>query len=307
MATTTKSSKAKSKTSKAKSTKSSSAKVTKKTTSTKVTKPVAKAATKSSSTARGAMTLLQKIYALSIAVYAAIAVAAFYLMDKTSYPLSVGYWAKDSLASNSKTVFAPASQSIFDIQARYLVMALAIVSLVGPLLYLTRLKNYHVRALKNKVLQSRWVDMAVAVAIMAETVAIVSGVLDIATLKVVGGLMVVTCVLGWMAEKRTAEAGKPATAKYYLSMVTGLLPWVLIAFYAVSTVVYGGVRTSWFVYALYAVMLVGAGVIGTHQLKSLKSEGGMKDYEAVERRYAILGLVTRTAFSVVLIVGLMAK
>ncbi len=186
-------------------------------------------------------------------------------------------------------------------------MAIAIASAIVPILYFTRLKDYHAKALKAKVLPTRWIDMAVIVAIMVETVALLSGVFDIATLKVVGGLMVVTCILGWMAEKRTAEAGKPATAKYYLSMVTGLLPWILIAFYAVSTYVYGEIRTQWFVYALYAVMLVGAGMVGSHQLKSLKKQGALKDYEVVERHYAVLSLVLRTAFCGILIVGLMAK
>ncbi len=308
MATTTKSPKAKTKTAKAKSTKSSSTKTSSKSTTKKVTKPAAKAEVKvSASTGPSKTSLLQKIYMASIAINVAIVGAAYMLMNKTSYQLSVGFWTRDDLASKTSTVFAPATQGIVDIQIRYIVMAIAAVSLVLPILYLTRLEAFHAKAMKNKVLPTRWIEMAITTALMVETVAILSGVLDIAVLKVVGGLMAVTMVLGWMAEKRTAEAGRPATAKYYLSMVTGLLPWILIATYAVSTYVFGGIRSPWYVYALYAVMLIGAGVIGSYQLKGLKSEGELKNYDLVERNYAVLSLLVRTVFAVVLIVGLMAK
>lgn len=309
MATTTKkSTKAKTKTAKPKNSKpkTSSAKTTKASASTK--KTVSKSVTKTVNNSKPNSTNpFQKIYAISIAVYAAIVGAAFFLMSDASYQLSIGYWTKDELASVSSTVFAPASQGLADIQIKWVVMAIGLLSIIMPVLYLTRLKDYHQKALKNKVLPTRWLDMAVIGAIMLETVAIVSGVLDIGTLKLVGGLMVVTCILGWMAEKRTAEAGKPATAKYYLSMLTGLLPWVLIGLYAIATPLYGEVRSTWFVYALYAVMLLGAGIIGSDQLKALRRHGKYADYNYTEQNYAILSLLTRTAFAAVLIIGLMAK
>lgn len=308
MATTTKSTKAKTKTTKPKTTKTAKPKTasakTQKTTTKKAVQKPAKASAVSSVTSNG---MLQKLYALSIAAYVAIFGAALFLMGQKSYQLSIGYWTRDELASKTSTVFAPATQGLIDVQMRWVVMAIAVVSIVMPVLYLTRLKSYHQKAMKNKVLPTRWLDMAIVGAIMLETVAIVSGVLDIGTLKLVGGLMIVTCILGWMAEKRTAEAGRPATAKYYLSMLTGLLPWVLIAFYAIATPIYGAVRSPWYVYALYAVMLIGAGLIGNNQLKGLKGKGKQANYEVVEQNYATLSLLVRTAFAVVLIVGLMAK
>ncbi len=251
--------------------------------------------------------VLQKIYAISIAVYVAIAGAAYFLMSNASYQLSIGYWTKDALASANSTVFAAGSQGLVDVQVKWIVMTVALLSIVMPVLYLTKLKDYHQKSMKAKVLPTRWLDMAVVAAIMIEAVAIVSGVLDIGTLKLVGGLMVVTCILGWMAEKRTAEAGKPATAKYYLSMLTGLLPWVLIGLYAIATPLYGEVRSPWFVYALYAVMLIGAGIVGSNQLKGLKGQGKYASFGYIEKNYAVSSLVIRTMFAAVLIIGLMAK
>jgi hypothetical protein len=315
MATTTKSSKAKTKTSKAKksappaksvktSKKTTSAKVTKKDTAKVVSKSTTKTTIKSPNNPTSALT---KLYSISVAVYVAIAGAAFFLMNNASYQLSVGYWGKDQLKSVNGTQFAPATQGIVDIEVKWIVMALAIASLVLPILYLTKLKAENEKSLKNKIMPSRWIEMAFLSAIMIETVGILSGVLDIATLKVMGALMVVTMILGWIAEKRTAKVGGAAVREYYLSVLTGLLPWVIIASYAFFTMFYGELRSQWFVYVLYGIMLIGAALIGRHQLSSLKGEGKLSSYEAVEQKYATLSLVLRTTFAVVLIVGFLAK
>lgn len=313
MATTTKSSKAKTKTSKVKKpvTKSKSAKTSKKTTTAKVTKVQASKKTSSNTTKptkyNAPTSALRKLYAISVAVYVSLAGAAFFLMNNASYQLSVGYWGKDQLKSVNGTQFAPATQGIVDIEIKWIVMALALISVVLPILYLTRLKASNESSIKNKVMPSRWIEMAIVSVVMIETIGILSGVLDLATLKVMGGLMVVTMILGWMAEKRTAKVGGAAVREYYLSVLTGLLPWVLIVSYAFFTVFYGELRASWFVYALYGVMLIGAVLIGRHQLASLKAEGKLSNYELVEQNYATLSLVTRTAFAVVLIVGFLSK
>jgi len=309
MATTTKkSTKAKTKTAKAKTTKSktTTAKATKKTvakTSVKET-PVKSASAKTQKNISSG--LLQKIYAASIAVYLALAGAAYFLMNTTASPLSVGYWTNDELASTTQTVFAPATQSVWDVQYRFIVIAVALISTIVPILYLTRLKKQQKIGIKARVMPLRWIDMAIVSALMLETVALLSAIQDIGTVKLIGAFMVVTCILGWMAERRTARDGAPATAKYYLAAVTGTLPWIVIAIYAVSTYVFGALRSPWYVYALYVAVL-GAGVlIATHQLKALKGEGALKNYEVVERNYSVLSLVTRTIFAVILIVGLMA-
>lgn len=309
MATTTKkSTKAKTKTPKTKTAKAKT--VATKTTKKPATKVAAKQAGSKSVSQKPAASsnfgVLQKLYAISITVYLAIAGAAYFLMNSTSSPLSVGYWTKDELASTTQTVFAPGTQSIADIQYRYIVMAVALLSIVVPLLYLTRFKKEHSIGIKARVMPLRWIEMAVVSAVMVETVAMLSAVQDIGMLKLIGGFVAVTYILGWMAERKTARDSAPAIAEYYLSIVTGVLPWIAIVIYAVSTYVYGMVRSPWYVYALYAVMLIAVGLISAYQLKALKGTGALKNYEMVERNYSVLSLVTRTAFAAILIIGLMA-
>lgn len=315
MAKSTKSTKAKTKTSnKSKTvTKSKSIKATSKSTATKVVKKPVTKSTKSESvkkeekkTAYAKMSPLQRIYAGSIAVYLVLATAAFFVMNNLSFQLSVGYWGKDELKSVNGTQFAPATQGIVDVESKWLVMAMAILSIIVPVLYLTRLKASNENQLKNRIMTTRWIDMAIIGALMVETVAILSGVLDLGTLKLIGGLMVITMAAGWFAEKRTAKENTPAIREYYLGMLSGILPWIVIFSYAIFTYVFGSLRSPWYVYVLYVVMLVGAGLMSKLQLASLKKEKKYSDYNEVEKSYAVNSLALRTAFAVILIIGFMS-
>lgn len=317
MATTTKSSKAKTKTTKAKkpaakkptskNTSVKSAKSTSKPTATKVVVSKKTITTKDSKKSKEPKTRLQKLYAASIVVYGLIAVAAYLLMSNLSFQLSVGYWGKDELKSVNGTQFAPATQGVVDVQIKWIVIALAVVSIVLPILYLTIFKKDHEDSIKAKVMPKRWIEMAITSAIMVEAVAMLSGVLDIATLKLIGGCMIVTMIAGWMAEKRTIETGKAAIREHYLGLITGILPWLVIISYAIFTIVFGDIRATWFVYALYVVLVVGGSIIGKNQLLSLKRVGKFANYEAVQENYVFLSLILRVLFSVVLIIGLHSR
>ncbi|MFO0920323.1 MAG: hypothetical protein U0451_01475 [Candidatus Saccharimonadales bacterium] len=317
MATTTKSSKAKTKTTKAKkpaakkptskNTSVKSAKSTSKSTATKVVVSKKTITTKDSKKSKEPKTRLQKLYAISIVVYGLIAVAAYFLMSNLSFQLSVGYWGKDELNSVNGTQFAPATQGIVDVHIKWIVIVLAVVSIVLPVLYLTRFKKDHDDSIKAKVMPKRWIEMAITFAIMVETVAMLSGVLDIATLKLIGGFMIVTMIAGWMAEKRTVETGKAAIREYYLGLITGILPWLVIISYAIFTIVFGDIRATWFVYALYVVLVVSASIIGKNQLLALKRVGKFANYEAVQENYVFISLILRVLFSVVLIIGLYSR
>lgn len=317
MATTTKSSKAKTKTAKVKNsaakkpapkkTSVKSANTTSKSTSTKVVVSKKTVTTKDSKKSKEPKTRLQKLYAISIVVYGLIALAAYFLMSNLSFQLSVGYWGKDELKSVNGTQFAPATQGIVDVQVKWIVIALAVVSIVLPILYLTRLKKDHEDSIKTKVMPKRWIEMAITSAIMVEAVAMLSGVLDIATLKLIGSFMVVTMIAGWMAEKRTVETGKAAIREYYLGFIAGILPWLVIVSYAVFTIVFGDIRATWFVYALYVVLVIGASIIGRNQLLSLKRVGKFANYEVVQENYVSLSLILRVLFSVILIIGLYSR
>lgn len=327
MATTTKkSTRSKTKTSKAKTTtKSTAVKKTTaaaKTTARKNTKTVSAKAKNSKSTTkpkaaknlvgsnRSVVSVInQKVTAQTLrslnmvtaGLLALLALAAAYLMNALSYPLTVGYMARDVLQSADQTVFAPAVQTVMDVEIRWLVVATLLLSLVLPILYMTKLKEkYEAYLNKTRMVPFRWVDLAVTGSLMVATVALLSGVNSLPTLKLLGGLMVITAALGLIAERQNDKAVVPVKSAYYLSLFAGVLPILLFASYAIYTTVYGMVRYPWYVYALYAVILIGFGLIA----RNLRMQIRGANYMIVERNYLAFNLLTKAAFAVVLIIGL---
>jgi hypothetical protein len=305
MATTTKS-KAKTKTSKkpASRARTAAAKTTRATKSTKVTK---KPTVKAASTSKGKTSVLtvrtlRRLNLIKALVFAALAVAAGLLMTSASYALTVGYQAKDELVSltEGKTAFVHGSQNLMDIEVRWIVVGIMALAAVFSLLAATRMRAKFENSLITGVSSMRWVGWGITSALMVEATALLSGVSDVKVLKLVGGLMLVTCALAWVAEKRNKQAGRPVRSEFVISLVTGILPWLLILGYAVSTWVWGLVRYPWYVYALYVVLLGGFTLLATNQYKRIQ---GWTNTLVLERNYLLIGLVTKAAFAVVLILG----
>ncbi|MES2971534.1 MAG: heliorhodopsin HeR [Patescibacteria group bacterium] len=296
MATTKKSSRAKTQTS-AKITKS--AKATKKVTQTKSVSSVPK----SKITIRRSMESQLRMLTVLTALLSLVgAVAAGLLMNNTAYQFVTGLLTKDELASNATTVFVPAVHVVANVELRWIVVVIMILAAILPLLLLTRLSNYYQASLKGKVNLLRWIDTAVVGALILETVALLSGVNDIMTLKLIGGLVAVTCLLGWLSEKHHARQASTGRGVFVLSLITGALPWLLIASYAAATPIYGFVRSPWYVYALYATTLLGFTAYCLNNKRFLQNTAA--DYEKTERNYLQISLFVKVAFAVILIVGL---
>lgn len=310
MATTKKSTKAKSKTVKKPATKSASAaRASKKSVTTKPVKPVKPAAVAPKSPAAKARNRnpLFNLMAVSVLISTVLAVLAGVFMTQKSYQIFTGLLTKDELASTTTTVLVPAFHTLYDIELRWIVVATMVISALFPLLYLTRLKRLYQTARQERVFLWRWVENGIVGALGLIIISLLSGIQDLATLKLVAGLVVVSSLLSWMAEKQHTIEQRPARAAYWLSIVTGSLPWLLIGVYAVATPVYGLVQNTAFVYGLYAIALAGFIATALNLRRYLRGANNTANYESVESNYWKINLLTRTAFALTIIVGLVNR
>ncbi len=299
MATTTKKSKAKSKTSKKPATKSTkvtkAAKTTKKSVAVKAVKSTAKKSSDKS------LSQLFQLNVFSAFLSVALAGVAGWFIGSSSYQIFTSLITKDELASKATTVFVPAIHALYDLPMRWYVVGVLLVSAVIPVLAATRLRKQYETAVKNKVNMWRWLEMAIVGSLIMTGVAVVNGVQDIMTLKLVGIMILVTCALGWFAEKQNAGATKPVWSNYVLSIFTGVVPWLVIAGYIVGTLVFGMVRSPWYVYAVTGTTLLGFLGYAFSQMRQIKL---LQDYVATERSYLQLSIFVKVAFAIILIVGL---
>lgn len=249
-------------------------------------------------------TLFPRIHYWHSIAFVITAIVASFLMGQTSYQLTLGHLAKDELMSQKSAVLVSGSHSVFDIQVSTIVIALMLLSTIVPGLYMTRLQKQYANGLKKKVMPWRWLDMAVTTAIMVETIAILSGVQDIMTLKIIGGLMAITCLLGWLGEKAMTDGKKLIRPIFITSIITGSLPWLLIAVGAVATPFYAAARAPWYIYALYISSLGSFSLIALNQWRYYGKVRQWKDYMFVERNYLFITDAAKLLFAAILIVGL---
>ena len=249
-------------------------------------------------------TLLPRMHYWHAIAFVLTAIVASFFMGQNSYQLTLGHLAKDELASQKSAVLVPGSHSVFDLQVSTIVIALMLLSTVVPGLYMTRLQKQYATGLKKKVMPWRWLDMAVTTALMVGTIAIISGVQDLAMIKIIGSLMAVTCALGWLGERAVSDGKKLVRPIFIMSLITGSIPWLVIAASAIATPFYAAVRAPWYVYALYASSLGSFSLIALNQWRYYGKVRQWKDYLFVEWNYLLIADAAKLLFAVILIVGL---
>ncbi len=227
-----------------------------------------------------------------------LAVAAGFLMNATSYQLFTSLMTSNELASANGTVFVPGIHFVMDVELRWLVVGILVLSAVLPLLAATRNRKMYEDSVAKKVMPLRWIELGVISALMVELIAILSGVQDVMTLKLIAGFMLVTALLSWFSEKQTGKAMR----HYNLSLVTGILPWLVIAVAAAGTLIYGSVRSPWYVYALYFTTLL---AITGYAMNGKRLLQGQQSYKTSERNNIQLGIFAKVTFALILIVGLL--
>lgn len=305
MATTKKTPKAKTKTTKKPSSKKTAAasttKATKTSASTSKKAPVTKKA--DTKTAKKSVVkktdrkvTLRRLNLLSAALGVLGALAAGLLMSKVSYQMFTGLLTTNPLTGG----LAPAVHVVYDVELRWVVVAILVLSAIVPLLAATRSRKMYEASLDQKIMSVRWIDMGLIGGLIVATVALLSGVQDIMTLVLIGGFVAVTCALGLMAEKQNAGAERTYRGAYKVGLVTGVMPWLLIAVYAIGTPIWGQVHNVWAVYALYVALILSF----TGAVMSQRNYIDRKaDYDVTEQRYLTYSILTKIAFVLFLVLG----
>lgn len=285
---------------KTKTTKSKAVSAAKATSAKRTKKPVPK----KGKTGWSLSAQLRAMHFAGIALYALLAVSAFVFIGPATYQVTVGHLSHDPLAVQYETVFAPAATAVLDVDLRGMIAIIMVLSAILPALYLTKLKKRYQAALKGRFLPWRWAGIAATFSLMTLVVSLLSGANELFTLKLIAGATVLSGVLGWLAEKQNNKGAELEKNSFIMAVFAGLLPWLLIAGYAVSTVIYGMVSAPWYVYALYVIVLGGTVALLINQWKQYRRVGRWSDYIYAERNYVLISLLTTVLFAAVLIAGL---
>lgn len=248
-------------------------------------------------------TLLTKWHAISAGVFIVLAVLAGTFIKSTPQDITLGHLTNDALLSQNSTVFVAAQRVMWSVDLRWLAVATLTISALFSLARY-RAKAFEDRGLRARILPLRWIDYAVTGGMMVFVTGLLSGVTDGVELKLLAGLAAISMVFAWVAERENANAERFVKMSFIASVLTGLLVMVSIDVHAVATLMYGMIRSPWYTYALYAVGTLVGLALTVLQVKTYRHIKQWTNYHVVERDYMVLNLLAKTAFAVILIMGL---
>ncbi len=223
-------------------------------------------------------------------------------MSKLGQQISTGLVVTNELAAEGQSRLSPAVHYLYEIDIRYALVAVLMISLILPLRNVLRPRQY-LNDLDLKKNTLRWIDKAIVSGAMMGVLANFCGVQDFMTLKLVGAFMVITAMLGWLSERQNSSISRDWSA-YGISIFTGMVPWLIVLSYSIGTIVWGSNNQSWFVYALFASVFAAGIAYALNGFNYIRKYKSWSDYKIVESNYVVIDILNRVAFATILIVGL---
>lgn len=241
---------------------------------------------------------LRSVHILSALSYALFAVLTAYFVGNAGAQVYLSMQARNGFSSESAVDLAPASEVLFTLEYRYILIAILLTSALGSLLLATKLRRRYETTVGYGVSGLRWILLGITSALTIEFVSLLAGVRDIMTLKTSAALIFATTLLSWLAERENAGAGNRKWLAFGVSLFTGAAAWLPVFGSLVGTSLLAEERFGWHVYALVAATLAGFTGFALNQYLHLKKSN--LEYTYIEQRYVRIDQALK--FVIVLIV-----
>lgn len=198
--------------------------------------------------------------------------------------LLLGHSARDLFANLDSVVLGTASESLFSLEYRYILIAALLISGVGSALLATKLRKRYEATVKDNVSGFRWVFAGVSAALILNLVSFMAGVTDVMTLKVICGLTFASALFAWLSERENVNSKKPKWLAYGASLYAGILAGFPLVGSLVGTTIYGDERFAWHIYGLSGVLLLGFIAYAWNHFTAIKNKNTI-EYTTFEQRY----------------------
>jgi hypothetical protein len=227
--------------------------------------------------------------------HAAEGVIIFVFAAAYSLPVIINYLAVNPINSAvaGHSVLSAATRQIFNVSIPGLIVLYFLVTALAYMLLATVCRKRYEAGLEQGINTVRWLEYAISSGFMLVLIGLFSGVYDFGTLIAIFGFMVVMNLFGLVTEL-TSRGTKPNWLAYGSGAVAGLVPWLVIAFYAFNATYYGMAHIPAFVYGIYGTMLICTAGFALNMYLHYKRYGKWASYGYTERGYMILSLVTQS-------------
>lgn len=197
---------------------------------------------------------IREINLAAAIVLAGQAVAVLLFSGTYTLPVYVSFLANDSLQSKlqNHTVLAPGIHEVAQINLAYIVAAMLLVTAIVYLVVATVWRRQYEGWLKKRVQPLRWVIVAVAGSLLVGVLALLAGVQQLDSLKLIALLMVIAAIGLWQLELQPGRRNISMVtwAGLAITLIAVLAPAVIIMLALLFSAVFGSApaaSTLWLV------------------------------------------------------------
>jgi len=232
------------------------------------------------------------------AAYAAQAVAVAVVGSKLTEAITVRYLAVDQLSTeaNSRQMVAGAMRHFVDVRASWIVAGILALFAVAYLFMATKGRKSYDASLAHGVNKSRWITFGLGGGAMLATLALLSGLNDIATLAFIWFSVFAASILGLAVELLGVNRSGLHRLLAVLGGVAAVLPWLVLAKSIAAGLMYGGHVPSQ-LWAIYSSMFVFTAAFVIATLFRWRKLGQWGNTLYTEKMYLLLTLVMASALA----------
>lgn len=168
-----------------------------------------------------------------------------------------------------------------------------------------KIYSIYVEDLKKGINKFRWYEYALSSSIMIVLVAVLFGVIDIASLILIFVVNALMNIFGLIMEQTNSgmEKGKVKWAPFVWGSIAGITPWIVVGLYIFGS---GEIANApWFAWAILFAYFFAFNAFPFNMIAQYTKIGKWKDYLYGERTYIVLSLVAKSILAWLVLFGAM--
>lgn len=192
---------------------------------------------------------------------------------------------------------APTPEKLFDLRLGPVIAIFLFLSAFAHFLLAFPLRRWYEANLAKGMNKLRWYEYALSSSVMIVIIAMLCGVYDLWLLVALFALNAIMNLMGLMMEVHNQTTQRTDWLSYWIGVVAGAVPWVVILAFFFGAINSVGVELPLFVYFIIGTIFVTFSIFALNMVLQYKKVGPWKDYLYGERAYMILSLVAKTALA----------
>lgn len=243
---------------------------------------------------------LRALHFSNFFIGAVLAIIVGVMLTPFTKDILLDYQARDVFVTSETVNLGPATEVLFNLDLKYLLIAVLGVGSIVSLLIATRLYKRYEASVKLGISGTRWILFSIASVFVFEFVALLAGVQDIMTLKVVSALVIVAGILAWVTERESLGAKRLVKLPFYGTIFAYILALTPIATSLVATTLLSAERFSWYVYVISIVLGLSVLAIIMNLRASIVNNKSL-EYVVYEQRFIRIDQITKLLIVLVII------